>query len=180
METLKQKLVALLELQEKIDEQKEKMEEELKKLEEQKEAMVSEYNAPIKQCIVDSISSFLVQELVESGEDKLDISDVDINIETGEYDDLNTGGGEGEIVYEVESLMFADDVQTVLVGYRDYCGGYDWGRHSEKLTRRLSVLRRIANYLTQHYGLEFEYSPDELVFVGDRRYYQRQLKNLED
>ena len=179
MATLKQKFEALLELQIRIEDQEKKMQQELDKLKKEKSAMIKEFNTPIIHSIVESISTFLTKEMEETGEESLDIRDIDICINTGEYDDLNMGGAEGEIVHVIQELKFDEDGQ-VIVGFQHYCGGNDWGSHDEIITSRLSILRRIANYLSNNYGMPLSVSTSSLVFSGDSDYYQNRLDETDN
>ena len=179
MATLKQKLQTMLELQNKIEDLENRMRQELDKLEEEKSAMIREFNAPVIQSLVDSISAFLAKELGTSEETALDISDIDISFDTGEYDDLNMGGAVGEIVHDVNELKFDEDGR-VLIGFQHYCGGHEWGSHDESITQRPSILCLIADYLSNNYDIPLNVSPSSLVFSGNSDYYQERIEKTDE
>ena len=178
MATLQQKYEQLLDIQTKIETLKEQLNKQIDELESEKSKMIREFNAPIKEGIISAVKCFLKEELEETGEESLDISDIGIEINTGQYDDCNTGGSEGEITYEARELKFDDDSDDLIVGYQDYCGPYDWGTHDEAITKRLWVFKRIANYLASQYGVEYDEPASALVFSGDSSYYQNCLEEL--
>lgn len=178
MATLKQKYEQLLDIQTKIETLEEQLNKQIDELKSEKSKMITEFNAPIKEGIISAIKSFLKEELEETGEESLDISDIGIDIRTGEYDDCNNGGSEGEITYEARELKIDDDSDDLIVGYQDYCGPYDWGTHDEKITKRLWVFKRIANYLASQYGVQYDEPASALVFSGDSGYYQKCLEEL--
>ena len=178
MATLKQKYEQLLDIQTKIETLKEQLNKQIEELESEKSKMIREFNAPIKEGIISAIKSFLKEELKETGESSLDISDIRIEINTGQYDDCNTGGSEGEITYEARELFIDEDSGDLYVGYQDYCGPYDWGNHDETITKRLWVFKRIANYLASQYGVQYNGPASSLVFSGDSDYYEKCLEEL--
>ena len=176
MATLKQKYEQLLDIQTKIETLEDQLNKQIEDLKSEKSKMIREFNAPIKDGIISAIKSFLKEEFEETGERSLDISDIRIEINTGQYDDCNDGGNEGEITYEARELFIDEDSGDLYVGYQDYCGPYDWGTHDEKITAHLWVFERIANYLVSQYGVQYDEPASALVFSGDSDYYQKCLE----
>ncbi len=162
----------MLDIQGQID----ALEEQMNELKQEKTRTIREFNAPVIQSIVGTIKGFLQQELDKSGEDSLDISDIGLTIRTGEYEDCNTDGSKGEIVYGARELKLDDGKENVLIGYQTHCGPFDWGSDDEKITERLWVLRDVADYLAKEYGVEYEALPATLIFNGDQAYYTRRLE----
>ena len=177
MGTLNAKNAAMLDIQRKID----AVEAQLNNLNDEKRRMIREFNAPVKRKIEDSIKLFLKQGQQATGDGYLDISDSGISVETGEYEDCNMGGYEGEIVYEADMLKIDETSDEVMVVFRDYCGPNESGKHEEPLTKiKLSVLRRIVEYLEANPYIDFDVSPSALMFDGDAEYYQKCIEQTDD
>ena len=177
MGTLNAKNAAMLDIQRKID----AVEAQLNNLNDEKRRMIREFNAPVKRKIEDSIKLFLKQGQQATGDGYLDISDSGISVETGEYEDCNMGGYEGEIVYEADMLKIDETSDEVMVVFRDYCGPNESGKHEEPLTKiKLSVLRRIVEYLEANPYIDFDVSPSALMFDGDAEYYQKRIEQTDD
>jgi len=177
MGTLNEKNAAMLVIQRKID----TVEAQLNNLKDEKRRMIREFNAPVKRKIEDSIRLFLKQKHHATGDSYLDISDSGISIETGEYEDCNMGGYEGEIVYEADMLKIDEASDEVMVVFRDYCGPNESGEHEESLTKiKLSVLRRIVEHLEANLYIDFGVSPSALMFNGDADYYQKRIEQTDE
>lgn len=167
----------MLDIQRKID----TVEAQLNNLKDEKRRLIREFNAPVKRKIEDSIKLFLKQKQHATGDSNLDISDSGISIETGNYEDCNMGGYEGEIVYEADMLKIDEASDEVMVVFRDYCGPNDSGKHEESLTKiKLSVLRRIVEHLEANPYIDLEVSPSALMFNGDADYYQKRIEQTDD
>ena len=177
MRTLNEKNAAMLDIQRKI----EAVEAQLNDLNDEKSRLIREFNAPVKRKIEDSIKLFLKQKQHATGDSNLDISDSGISIETGEYEDSNMGGYEGEIVYEADMLKIDEASDEVMVVFRDYCGPNESGKHEESLTKiKLSVLRRIVEHLETNPYIDFGVSPSALMFNEDAEYYQKCIEQTDD
>lgn len=177
MGTLNAKNAAMLDIQRKID----AVEAQLNNLNDEKRRMIREFNAPVKRKIEDGIKLFLKQGQHATGDGNLDISDSGISVETGEYEDCNMGGYEGEIVYKADMLKIDEASDEVKVVFRDYCGPNESGKHEELLTKiKLSVLRRIVEHLEANPYIDFGVSPSALMFNGDTDYYQKRIEQTDD
>jgi hypothetical protein len=171
MVSLKQKYETLLGIQARIR----AAEEQVEALKSEKLRIIREFNAPVKQSLAGTIKEFLRGR----EENPLDISDINFSIRTGQYDDCNTNGEEGEITYEARELKLDEESGDVTVVYDKYCGPYNWGEHKESLTYRISALRRVVDYLARKYGVAFEASGSALIFIGDQLYYQERLEETD-
>ena len=177
MITLNEKNAAMLDIQRKID----TVEAQLNNLKDEKRRLIREFNAPVNRKIEDSIKLFLKQKQHATGDSNLDISDSGISIETGEYEDCNMGGYEGEIVYEADMLKIDEASDEVMVVFQDYCGPNESGKHEEPLTKiKISVLRRLVEYLEANPYIDFDVSPSALMFDGDAEYYQKRIEQTDD
>ena len=177
MGKLNEKNAAMLDIQRKID----TVEEQLNDLKAEKRRMIREFNAPVIQRITESIKLFLKEERNATEDYSLDISDSGISIETGEYEDCNNCGYEGQIVYEANVLKIDEASNEVMIEFRDYCGPNESGTHEELLAKtKLSVIRRIVEYLEANPLVNFDVSSSALIFNGDADYYQKRIEQTDN
>ena len=85
-------LEEILSIQTRID----RLKEEMDGLKEEKKKMIRRFNAPLIRRLEKTLKRFLVNAKEYYGCTEFDISDADIHIETGEYEDCNYCGYEGD------------------------------------------------------------------------------------
>ncbi len=171
-------LEELLDIQTRIDRLKEEME----NLKEKKTRMINRFNASLLRRMERTLKRFLVNAQEYYGCQEFDISDADIRIETGEYEDCNACGYEGELVYHAYGLTLDEQSGKVFVLFSESCGpNYNWGSHREKFSEtRLSTIKQISEYLAQKYGVGLKDAAGKILFSGDQDYYRRRIDLLSE
>ena len=171
-----QTLEGILDIQTRID----RLKEELDGLKGEKKKMIRHFNAPLIRRMERTLKRFLANAQEYYGCTEFDISDADIHIETGEYEDCNYCGYEGELVYHAYGLTLDEQSGKVFVLFSESCGpNYDWGSHREKFSEtRLSTIKRIAEYLAEEHGVGLKDAAGKILFSSDQDYYRRRIDLL--
>lgn len=169
-------LEELLGIQTRID----RLNEEMAALKGEKKKIIRHFNAPLIQRMERTLKRFLVKEREYYGCTEFDISDADIHIETGEYEDCNNCGYEGELVYHAYGLTLDEQSGKVFVLFSHSCGpNYDWGSHREKFSEtRLSTIKIIAKYLAEVHGVGLMDAAGKIIFSSDQDYYRHRIDLL--
>lgn len=169
-------LEELWDIQARID----RLEEEIDNLKGEKGKMIRHFNAPLIRRMERTLKRFLVNEREYYGCTEFDISGADIYIETGEYEDCNNYGYEGELVHHAYGLTLDEQSGKVFVLFNESCGpNYDWGSHREQFSEiRLSTMKRIAEYLAENHGVGLKDAAGKILFSSDQDYYRRRIDLL--
>lgn len=171
-----QTLEGILDIQTRID----RLKEEMDGLKGEKKKMIRQFNAPLIRRMERTLKRFLLNAREYYGCTEFDISDADIHIETGEYEDCNNCGYEGELVHHAYGLTLDEQSGKVFVLFSESCGpNYDWGSHREKFSEtRLSTIKRIAEYLAEEHGVGLKDAAGKILFSSDHDYYRRRIDLL--
>ena len=171
-----QTLEGILDIQTRID----RLKEELDGLKGEKKNMIRRFNAPLIRRMERTLKRFLANAQEYYGCTEFDISDADIHIETGEYEDCNNCGYEGVLVYRAYGLTLDEQSGKVFVLFSESCGPrYDWGFHREMFSEtRLSTIKQIAEYLAEEHGVGLKDAAGKILFSSDQDYYRRRIDLL--
>ena len=78
-------------------------------------------------------------------------------------------------------LKIDEASNEVMIEFRDYCGPNESGTHEELLAKtKLSVIRRIVEYLEANPLVNFDVSSSALIFNGDADYYQKRIEQTDN
>lgn len=169
-------LEGILDMQTRID----RLKEEMDGLKGEKKEMIRHFNAPLIRRMERTLKRFLNNAHDYYGCTVFDISDANIRIETGKYDDCNRCGYEGEVVYHAYGLTLDEESGKVVILYNHSCGpNYDWGSHREKFSEtKLSTIKEIAEYLAEAHGVGLMDAAGKILFSGDQDYYRHRIDLL--
>ena len=169
-------LEEILDIQNRID----RLEEEIDGLKGEKKKIIRQFNAPLIQRMERTLKRFLEKANKFYGCTEFDITDADIHVETGEYEDCNYCGYEGELVYHAYGLAIDKDSGKVVILFNHSCGpNYDWGSHREMFSEtRLSTIKQIAKYLGEAEGVGLMDAAGKIIFSRDKDYYRHRIDLL--
>ena len=162
MQTFKQKLETLLEIQQQIDE-----------LERRKLDRLAEYNAPVVKRIDNTLASLVGKY------GNIDLSYADITVESGDFDSLDADGYRGgEVEYHADELSVEEVSGRAVISWWHSLGAY--GDNGDRHTSYLSetdhwVIRELVRYISDEYGVSFRGAEKALIDDEDLEYYRNRL-----